>query len=126
MNTEIKDEALAVELQELYLTGKQWLSDLDFLESEERFLRHQLTVAAAGTTVNNLTARLDDAGLVRQQLNDGVHDFLNKVERLIVQSDSAINLQLVEDFISLQTEIAGALNVLKGIKYGLIESKWAA
>jgi hypothetical protein len=126
MNTEIKDEALAVELQELYLTGKQWLSDLDFLESEERFLKHQLTVAAAGTTVNNLTARLDDAGLVRQKLNAGVHDFLNKVEGLIVQSDSAINLQLVEDFIGLQTAVTDALTVLKGIKYGLIERKWAA
>lgn len=117
---------MAVELQELYLTGKQWLSDLDFLESEERFLKHQLTVAAAGTTVNNLTARLDDAGLVRQKLNTGIHDFLNKVEGLIVQSDSAINLQLVEDFIGLQTAVADALTVLKGIKYGLIERKWAA
>jgi len=126
MKTETKDEALAVELQELYLTGKQWLSDLDFLESEEHFLRHQLTIAAAGTIVNNLTARLDDARLIQQKLNDDVHDFLNKMERLIVESGSGINLQLVEDFISLQTAVAGALAVLKSIKYGLIESKWAA
>ncbi|MBD1386740.1 hypothetical protein IDJ75_15765 [Mucilaginibacter rigui] len=126
MNTEIKDEVLAVELQELYLTAKQWLSDLDFLESEERFLRNQLALSASGNILNNLTARLNEVGSARQKLNDSTHEFLNKLEGLIVLSEIVITLQLVEEFISLQTAVAGALNTLKSIKYGLIYNKWAA
>lgn len=125
MKTVIKDEELEVELQELYLTGKQWLSDLEFLESEERFLREQLT----GTTASggaNLLSRLDDATLIRTALAGNIEEFMNKLEPLIVNTDSVLHLALVEDFVGLQSAVHNALAVLKGIKYALIENRRAA
>lgn len=125
MKTVIKDEELEVELQELYLTGKQWLSDLEFLESEERFLREQLT----GTTTSggaDLLARLNDATLIRTALAGNIEEFMNKLEPLIVNTDSVLHLALVEDFVGLEAAVHNALAVLKGIKYALIENRRAA
>lgn len=123
MKTLIKDEELGVELQELYLTGKQWLSDLEFLENEERFLSEQ----AAGLIIGgNILARLANAALNRTLLKAEIAGFMNKFEPLTVDTSGGISLQLVEDFVLLQTAVQDALAVLKGIKYALIAGKHAA
>lgn len=125
METVVKDEELMVELQEVYLTGKQWLSDLEFMESEQHFLREQLSDRNSAEA-QNLMARLDRAGLLREELWLEINNFMNKTEALIVQPNGILQLQLIEDFIRLQTAIASALAVLKGIKYALVEYRRAA
>ena len=125
MKTLIKDEELEMELQELYLTGKQWLSDVEFLANEESFLREQLSAMKTPASCEIL-ARLDSAALINVQLGQNIADFTNKVEPLIVGIDSVVHLQLVEDFACLQEAMLNALTVLKGIKYALVESKRAA
>lgn len=113
------------ELQEVYLTGKQWLSDLEFMESEETFLRGQLAALMTATD-GNLGARLQRACMTRLALTAEIDNFMNKTEVLIVKPEAVLHLQLVEDFIRLQTSIANALAVLKGIKYALVQCRHAA
>lgn len=125
MKTEIKDEALEMELQELYLTGRQWLSDLEFLATEEGFLREHL-LDLPDRVGRNLFDRLDDIAVIRKELGQNIADFINKVGLLIVGINSALHLQLIEDFASLQAAVTTVLGSLKGIKYALVEYRRVA
>ncbi|MFD2873740.1 hypothetical protein ACFS5N_14740 [Mucilaginibacter ximonensis] len=125
-----EDPELEFELQEVYLTSKQWLSDLAFLEEETTFLEEQLSAAGhtplKASKQQNLAARLQNARQVHQYIRCQLDGFINQLEPLLLQTNPDPNLKLLEDFIALQTAVLDALAVLKGIKYALVEARRAA
>lgn len=125
-----EDPELEFELQEVYLTGKQWQSDLAFLEEESNFLAEQLSEshqpAIAQTSQHNLTTRLAVAREIHSGIRIKLDDFIKQLEPLLLETDPDPDLKLLEDFIALQTAVQDALTVLKGIKYALVEARRAA
>jgi len=124
----INDQQLDVELQELYLTGKQWLSDLDFLENEQSFLKDLLLCdsgefPALPALRPGLLRRLIVSAIVHQRLRADITNFMNKLAPLVVHTDTCIHLQLIGEFTLLQSDVDAALSALKGIKYAIVNAR---
>ncbi len=128
MKTVNKDLELEVELQEVYLTSKQWLSDVKFLEDEGHFLEEQLSANAVASSIAvisrcNLADQVRNAQIFHAEIKKEVDGFMHRIEALIVQPDPVLNLRLLEDYIGLQAKVEQALSMLKGIKYALLEAR---
>lgn len=125
-----EDPELEFELQEVYLTGKQWQSDLAFLKEEADFLTEQLSgpthIAIAVTSRQNLATRLANAREIHSGIGIKLDDFIKQLELLLLETAPEPDLKLLEDFIALQTKVRDALDILKGIKYALVEARRAA
>lgn len=125
-----EDPELEFELQEVYLTGKQWQSDLAFLEEESNFLTEQLSEghqpAIAPTSQHNLATRLANARAIQVGIRMQLDNFIKQLEPLLLVAEPEPDLALLEDFIVLQTAVRDALDVLKGIKYALVAARRAA
>ena len=122
-----EDQELEFELQELYLTGKQWLSDIAFLEEELRFLMElmgKFAIPLPGSGQQRKQQDMMEALSLREaahtELKQEVLIYMNKLEPLIVEPDTRINLQLVEDYMLLKGKVENALLDLKSIKYACI------
>ena len=128
MTATIDDPQLDLELQELYLTGKQWLADLDFLENEQAFLKDLLLKDAGEFPAlpalrPGLLRRLIAASGVHQRLRVDITNFMNKLAPLVVHTDTCIHLQLIGEFTLLQSDVDAALSALKGIKYAIVNAR---
>ncbi|MEO3402856.1 hypothetical protein AAFN85_03075 [Mucilaginibacter sp. CAU 1740] len=125
-----EDPELEFELQEVYLTGKQWQSDLSFLEEESNFLAGQLSApyppAIAPPSQHNLAARLANARDIQGGIRIKLDNFIQHLELLLLVTEPEPDLALLEDFVALQAAVRDALDVLKGIKYALVEARRAA
>lgn len=128
MTTLTTDTKLEFELQELYLTGKQWLSDLEFIRTESLFLNEimqrstrYISPVNAGIDITEIYAKLGqpdkaDAGLALE-----IVSFMNKLEPLIVGTGVNLDLKLIEDFVQLRERVNKALTVLKAAKLLALE-----
>jgi hypothetical protein len=122
-----EDQELEFELQELYLTGKQWLSDIAFLEEELGFLIVLMGKFSFPLPGDLRRGKHDDM-LTALPLREAAHAelkkevtaFMNKLEPLIVDPASRISLQLIDDYVLLKGKIENALLDLKSIKYACI------
>lgn len=119
-----EDLELEFELQEIYLTGKQWMADLAFLESEHIFLAAIL--ADKNYRTEDVEEQLTAAAIVQNKLQTDARDFINKIEDLIVDPNGIIRLSLVDDFIGLEIRVGEALLHMKGIKHALVNARRAA
>ncbi|NHA02565.1 hypothetical protein G7092_02090 [Mucilaginibacter sp. HC2] len=130
MKTINEDHELEFELQEVYLTSKQWLSDLAFLDEETHFLEEQLTATGdhliPANSQRNLAVRLQNAKQIHSNIRTTLDNFVKRLEPLLLESAPVPDLKLLEDFIALQTAIQDALAILKGFKYALVEARRAA
>ncbi|RDC55965.1 hypothetical protein DU508_14005 [Pedobacter chinensis] len=99
MTTPIEDNELNAELQELYLTGKQWLSDLDFFEVEIKSVA-RLSVTIPG--VIGLTGNPINLSQSYVLLKDEIIKFMNALGILINASEKQITVNLLEDHIRLR------------------------
>jgi len=127
MATVKEDQELEFELQELYLTGKQWLSDIAFLEEELHFLKElmgKFAIPLPGSRQQGKQQDMMEALSLREaahtELKQQVLIYMNKLEPLIVEPDTRISLQLVEDYMLLKGKVENALLDLKSIKYACI------
>jgi hypothetical protein len=128
MTAIIDDPQLDLELQELYLTGKQWLADLEFLKNEQAFLQDLLLGNAPGFPTAPalrpvLLQKLKAAASMHEILRADISNFMNNLGPLVAHTDRCIHLQLIEDFSLLQAEVNSALSVLKGIKYAIVNAR---
>lgn len=125
-----EDPELEFELQEVFLTVKQWQSDLAFLEDEAGFLTEQISgtahITIAATSQHHLAARLANARRMHSEIGEKRDEFNKQLEPLLRIPNPTPDLKLLEEFVSLQAAVDNALNILKGIKYALVEARRAA
>jgi hypothetical protein len=105
MTTTIEDNELDAELQELYLTGKQWLAELEFLSTELIFL--EKLSQKTSTLINDTTflEKLLDLTQQCQELKERTQHLVHAIGVITVASEKKIELRLLEDHIELQSKV---------------------
>lgn len=106
MTTVIEDKELDAELQELYLVNKQWLSDLQFLDTELEFLRKLAAnnpVAVVRTEELNNLLDIKNSYL---RLKKDILAYLRELEPLIVGEQKYFSLLLIEKYAQLKDGLA--------------------
>ncbi len=125
MTTKMEDEQLETELQELYLTGKQWLSDADFIQGEEWFLTG--LVKDMSTDIQEIFQPLiDDVRATNEKLRSEILAFMSALETLITGKDAKLDRTLIDDFANLQQSVTDILEKLKLLKYRVGQLQRAA
>ena len=117
------EQELEFELQELYLTGKRWMSDMTFMNEKLIFLKEQLTKNPLHLPALQLPEgaevfidRLDRAEINQGTLAIEVVNFMNKLEPLIVDKAPVIGMSLIEDYCLLDKKNKKALDELEDLK----------
>jgi len=114
---------LETELQELYLTGKQWLSDADFMDDEVIFLRvlvNDLPNAGQSLFLSQLAVIKAENELLRTSTVTLMH----KLESVIVKKAEHLDRTLIDSFINLQQVDAHSLEELKLLKYRVVQARY--
>lgn len=122
MTIAIEDQQLEEELQELYLTSKQWLSDTHFMEDEVIFLRvlvNDLPNDRQSQFLHQLAGLKAENELLRERIVTLMH----KLEPMIVKKAARLDRSLIDNFINLQQATAHALEELKLLKYRLVQAR---
>ncbi len=111
MTTVIEDNELTTELQELYLKSKEWLSDLEFQaegllflrklfnRNLKRFLKDDSFELIAQISIS--AVKIEEAN---SDLKNRIVDYLHNFERLMIQPDIKIELDLIETNNKLTTD----------------------
>ena len=122
MTIAIEDEQLETELQELYLTGKQWLSDTNFMENELIFLTG-LVKDLPNDGQAAFRPLMDSIRTDNEKLRAGAVALMHKLQPLIVKKDICLDRSLVDNFINLQRAAANTLKELKSLKYRVVRTR---
>lgn len=113
MTTSIEDNELNTELQELYLIGKQWLTDLDFFEPEMAFLIKLHKNAVQSPEKDDFTERLDKLRDSYEHLKNDARQFIDVLGILVVASEKKIAFSFLADHISLKLKIEKLLQAFQ-------------
>ena len=116
MTTAIEDGELNTELQELYLEAKQWIADLDFLDSELVFL-NKLTaniVVQAGKKVE--IEKLSGLEKTYLGLKEEMNAYLHQLEPLITEKKEDFDLGLIETYTHLKWRLDEVLHSCQTVK----------
>ncbi len=122
MNT-IPDPQLSLEIQELYLENKEWISQLAFLQDEHRFFKKifdgkilsgrssedVLKVANSLTDLKNSIHLMEKLTLKHQHL----------LEAVLLDKNQSISLDLIEQNATIARDIQLLLSSERMIKKGL-------
>ncbi|HEY0244065.1 MAG TPA: hypothetical protein VGC01_00755 [Mucilaginibacter sp.] len=115
----IDNTQLDCELQELYMESSHWISDINFVEDEIKFLKKVLNgylIYADNLQLNeadNFIKVLDLQEKEALGIKTKIHDFLKFIEPLVTNTRDKIGIDLIEKFISLQTEMASLTEYVK-------------
>ncbi len=108
----VQDPELDTELQELYILSNHWNSDLSFLTDEIRFLKklidHYAISDLKSEPLNEVLYYkniLKEYDLTIPGLQNKISVLLKFIDPIINKTDQKVGLNLIEEFISLQTEI---------------------
>ncbi|PYF70592.1 hypothetical protein [Pedobacter nutrimenti] len=105
MTTTIEDNELDAELQELYLTGKQWSAELEFLSTELIFLGKLIQKTSAPLNKNIFVEKLLNLTRQCQELKDNMQNLVHAIGVITVASEKKIELTLLENHIELKSKI---------------------
>lgn len=121
MTTSIEDNELNTELQELYLIGKQWLTDLDAFEPEMTFLTKLQRAAAPSPEKEDFKRRLNKLSAGYEHLKEDVRKFINVLGILVVASEKNITFSFLADHISLKLKIEKLLQAVREERKAIFE-----
>ncbi|HCN83465.1 MAG TPA: hypothetical protein DIT07_07550 [Sphingobacteriaceae bacterium] len=123
MTTTIENEQLDAELQEYYLSGKHWISDLEFLKEELNFLKKlfertfpPLIKKDDFERIADILIRAAQIDKAQGELKNAIQDHLHKLEHLINRSDQIFEISLIETHTQLEQKIKKVLQDLKSAK----------
>ncbi|MHA4895553.1 hypothetical protein ACXZ1K_12435 [Pedobacter sp. PWIIR3] len=102
MTTTIEDHQLEVEINELYLIGRDWLSNLEFMDGEYEFLKKHYNESQKCEIYPDFPETLCQLGQSLAELRPQVTDFLEKLEPLTNGPVRKIGLSLMEDHVYLK------------------------
>jgi hypothetical protein len=122
MTIAIEDQQLEMELLELYLTGKQWLSDSDFMEDEVIFLRG-LVYDLPNSGQSLFLPRLAEIKAENEMLRTRTVALMHRLEPVIVKKTRRLDRSLIDNFVNLQQAAAHALEELKLVKFCIVQAR---
>ena len=105
MTTAIEDNELDDELQELYLVNKQWLSDLEFLDTEVEFLTKLAANNAITIVRTEELNNLHDIENTYVSLKKDVLAYLHQLEPLIVAEKKDLDMAFIENYSQLKKRL---------------------
>lgn len=122
METVIKDDQLAYELQELYIISSHWNSDIAFVQDEIKFLNNTLNRYTTYTQ-NMHTDKTAHFYATLQTQEDNAYVINNKITALlkfikpfVTGAKKEIGLDVLEQFNALAAEIKSIIECVKLIK----------
>ena len=118
------DPELECELQELYMLSNHWISDIQFVEHEIRFLKNILHKYLVPALKNDQLIEMETFNKTLTRLNADIPVLKNKIldllkfigPYLIDETNTEINLSLLEKFTALETEIKALFENVKQVK----------
>jgi len=123
MKTILPDPELEFELQELYILSKHWMQDISFIEDEIRFFKTIFDKFPDPTTINEpASAAWEFKRRIIQQegnidnLKAQIQRYLKSLEPFINDQQKLIDLELIEKFNALGTEIKNLFESVKQTK----------
>ena len=124
MTTAIENSELNTELQELYLQAKQWIADLDFLDSELVFLNKLTTILPLPTDRKKDIKKLAGVEKAYIVLKEEMVSYLHQLEPLITQKNGDFTLGLIETYTHLKSRLDEVLHDCQTVKNSVfIQSK---
>jgi|SRR6185503_7232834 len=116
MTTKKEESELDTELQELYLVSKQWIADLDFLDSELDFLIKLTGQQQSDTIRIEEFASIGDVAQTYGALKTDITDYLHRLQPLITHASEDFGLDLVEEYSQLQRRLKDVLRACQHIR----------
>ena len=128
MTTEIEDAELNTELQELYLKSKQWISELDFLESELEFLKKLygrtfsiLVLEDDFEKISEILIKAAKVEINQMELRESINKFMHQLEHLITLPNQRLNLILIQTDTQLEIRLHALLRAFQSVKGTVFE-----
>ena len=128
MTTEIEDAELNTELQELYLKSKQWISELDFMESELEFLKKLygrtfsiLVLEDDFEKISEILIKAAKVELNQTELRESINKFMLQLEHLITLPNQRLNLILIQTDTQLEIRLHALLRAFQSVKGTVFE-----
>ena len=128
MTTEIEDAELNTELQELYLKSKQWISELDFMESELEFLKKLygrtfsiLVLEDDFEKISEILIKAAKVELNQTELRESINKFMHQLEHLITLPNQRLNLILIQTDTQLEIRLHALLRAFQSVKGTVFE-----
>jgi hypothetical protein len=123
MKTILPHLELEFELQELYILSKHWIQDISFIEDEIRFFKTVFDKFPDPAFINepNSVAWEFKRKIIQQEANIDslkarIQDYLKFLEPFISDQQKLIDLELIEKFNALGTEIKNLFESVKQTK----------
>lgn len=116
MTTAIEDNELNAELQELYLVNKQWLSDLEFLDTELEFLTKLAANNAIAIVRTEELNSLQDIGNTYVVLKRDILNYLHQLEPLIVAKTKDLDITLIENYTQLKNRLSDIFEICRATR----------
>lgn len=122
MTTIVKDPELDTELQELYILSNHWNSDLSFITDETRFLKKLIAQHPIADLKNEQLSEVYFNNILNRHdatipiLQNKISVLLKFIAPIINKTNQRIGLNLIEECVSLQTEIKTLSESVKQFK----------
>lgn len=119
MNTIIEEKELDNELQELRLLSKSWISEVQFLSGELKFLKRLVNQTVKDQTSEKASQLQSNMMRLEQNIDtvrNGIVTHLKYLEKLIIDPSQQFNLAIIEDHISLERKIIEDFQLIRSCK----------
>lgn len=127
MTTMIEDSELDTELQELYIIGKHWISDLEFFEQDLQFIRRLLSKSFSYNerqghekipqTIEAITDTQDQCREIKKQ----VLIYLHRLESLLDKTNASYGLSIIEEHALLECGMTVVQMSFKSVKNAALQ-----
>lgn len=121
MTTAIEDSELNTELQELYLEAKQWITDLDFLDSELLFLKKLSGTMPVQANKKEEIEKLSGIEKAYTSLKEEMYAYQHQLEPLIAQKKENFTLGLIETYTHLKWRLDEILHGCQTVKKSIFD-----
>ncbi len=115
ITTTIENNELEAELQELVLIGKQWISELDFLQCELEVLNKLFKKASFMISKVDFDKR-NNLEKIHINLRNRIQEYLQILEALVINPKHKIDISLVDSYTQLARELEQVLQRLLNFK----------
>jgi len=123
MKTALPDLELEFELQELYILSKQWIQDISFFEDEVRFFKtlfdkfpEPVSVDQPNSACPEFKRKIIELEENIVSLKIRIQDYIKSLEPFINDQQKLIDLDLIEKFNEMGTEIKTLFQSIKQTK----------